>query len=32
MSQAGANHRAAEGESYRQILAHYYPQTVLEVR
>lgn len=30
MSQAGANHRAAEGEGYRQILAHYYPQTELE--
>lgn len=32
MSQAGANHRASEGEDYRQILAHYYPQTQLEQR
>ena len=32
MSQAGANHMAAEGSSYGQILAHYYPQTTLEKR
>lgn len=32
MSQAGANRMGADGADYRQILAHYYPQTVLEVR
>lgn len=32
MSQAGANCMGADGADYRQILAHYYPQTVLELR
>lgn len=32
MSQAGANRMAAEGGSYEQILAHYYPSTTLEKR
>lgn len=30
MSQAGANRMAADGSSYAQILAHYYPDTTLE--
>ena len=29
MSQYGANVMAAEGAGYREILAHYYPGTVL---
>jgi len=32
MSQAGANSMAAAGSTHAQILAHYYPGTVLEVR
>lgn len=32
MSQAGANSMAADGSGYRQILAHYYPETTLEKR
>ncbi len=32
MSQAGANSMGADGADYRQILAHYYPQTTLETR
>lgn len=32
MSQAGANSMAASGSTHAQILSHYYPGTVLEVR